>query len=125
MILRAGNSITLKNGFRANAGSKVEMSIRSSCTDNQKRFAPQRADNNRTSENGDEIDDTTSGAMSANDQPVSSKNIDHYVVYDISGRMMYRSDGEKLDLSALPKGFYTVQTIWEDGSVSVEKVMRY
>lgn len=58
MILRAGNSITLKNGFRANAGSKVEMSIRSSCTDNQKRFAPQKTDNEGIHENEDDIDDT-------------------------------------------------------------------
>lgn len=125
MILRAGNSITLKSGFRANAGSKLEMSIRSSCTDNQKRFTPQRADNNRTSENGDEIEDTANGAMLADDQFVSSRTIDHYVVYDISGCMMFRSGGEKLDISALPKGFYAIQTIWEDGSVSIEKVMRY
>lgn len=120
MLLRAGNSITLKNGFQARAGSKVEMSIRSSCTDNQPRFAPQRTIRG-------ENDDNVGVVALANNSPeleVNDRVIDHYIVYGIGGQVVMYRPGDNLDISALPAGFYVVQTVWDDGSVASEKIVK-
>lgn len=36
---------------------------------------------------------------------------------------MFWVTGDNLDISVLPKGFYAIQTLWDDGSISVEKVV--
>lgn len=126
LILEAGNSIRLSSGFSANTSSEVRLSIRSWCKDlsgyqmNHKKMA----EKNGSADSIDVHDDSDTISLPACNVH-SGTNIDHYFVYDISGRMMFRSDGENLDISALPKGFYAIQTIWEDGSVSIEKVMKY
>ena len=119
MLLRAGNSVTLKPGFQAKAGSNVEISIRSSCTDNLKRFAPRRT-NNSTPDETDYYEEQI-----ATDAPLSVvRQIDRYIVYNANGQLVQTAKDKEMATNTLPSGFYAIQTLWDDGAVSVEKVIK-
>lgn len=120
MLLRAGNSVTLKPGFQAQAGSSVEISIRSSCTDNQKRFVPRRTNSDATPDETDYFENQPTTTYI----PLSiSKSVDCYIVYNANGQMVQIVKDKELAANTLPDGFYVVQTLWDDGSISVEKVV--
>ena len=120
MLLRAGNSVTLKPGFQAKAGSNVEISIRSSCMDNLKRFAPRRTNNDGIPDETDYLEEQI-----ITDAPLSVvRHIDRYIVYNASGQLVQTAKDKEVATNTLPSGFYAIQTLWDDGSISVEKVIK-
>ena len=117
LILEAGKSIRLLPGFQAKAGSETRLAIRSWCKDISIYKAKQR----------DVITDTEeyldNNSVVSTEHYEKHKYVVKYFVYDISGHLMFWVTGDNLDISVLPKGFYAIQTLWDDGSISVEKVV--
>lgn len=118
LILEAGKSIHLLPGFQAKAGSEARLAIRSWCKDLSGYKAKQRdsvTDNEEYSEDN--------SVVILTEHYEKHKYVVKYFVYDISGHLMFWVTGDNLDISVLPKGFYAIQTLWDDGSISVEKVV--
>lgn len=121
MVLEAGKHIRLSPGFYAKVGSEVRLSIRSWCKD----LSGYRA-NRRSAEqpnDGASLDTQDSEIFADVENPLYS-TIDHYTVYGIGGQVVMYRPGDNLDISALPAGFYVVQTVWDDGSVASEKIVK-
>ena len=118
LILEAGESIRLLPGFQAKAGSEARLAIRSLCKDISSYKTKQRDIITDTEEYPEE------NSVVLTEHYEQHKNVVKYRVYDISGHLMSGIESNNLDISALPSGFYAIQTLWDDGFVSVEKVIK-
>ena len=115
----SGSQVRLTNGFTAKAGCSIRIGIDDIACGKGRRQIMQRQTFN---------DDDNVGVValsnSSSELEVKDRVIDHYIVYGIGGQVVMYRPGDNLDISALPAGFYVVQTVWDDGSVSSEKIVK-
>ena len=115
----SGSQVRLSNGFAAKAGSNVRIAAVSDMVCPTERIANNRAKaHSHNFDNNDEEQITT-------DTPLSIvRNIDRCFVYNASGQLLQTAKDKEMATNTLPSGFYAIQTLWDDGSVSVEKVIK-
>lgn len=54
----------------------------------------------------------------------STEKINHILIYDILGKVVYQKKSNKLDLSHLPKGLYFVQINTENNNILIRKILK-
>lgn len=118
LIVCSGSQVRLSNGFVAKAGSNVRIAAVSDMVCPTERVA-----NNRAKIQVRDLDNDEEQPIA--ESPLSVvKHIDRCFVYNASGQLVQTAKGEEVLTNTLPRGFYAIQTLWDDGSVSVEKVAK-
>lgn len=124
-MIKAGEQVRVKDGFRAKTGSNVRIMIDTLCDppSTAAYSAPQRIASSKTE---DDTEGSTNDVLTNNTiEDVESEMIQSTAIYTISGQLLQTIEGSQYDAAHLPDGMYILQHRMSDGSMRNEKVTNY
>jgi hypothetical protein len=125
LMIKAGEQVRVKDGFRAKTGSNVRIMIDTLCDppSTAAYSAPQRIASSKTE---DDTEGSTNDVLTNNTiEDVESEMIQSTAIYTISGQLLQTIEGSQYDAAHLPDGMYILQHRMSDGSMRNEKVTNY